>query len=177
MVILTLPLFKSETFGLSMGSIITLDVLNILMPRLKIDTLITFGSPLGNPIIRSKIASELKKRKNRIKKFIKFNTLKTPNNILRNWFNFSDLDDTVAIYYKLADKYKANFRGVKVVDFLVQNDYEVKGVKNPHKSFGYLRTLEMSYAIHDFLVRKKANVFQRIFTTLSQKIMRKNTDS
>lgn len=151
----------------SMGSIIALDVLNILMPRLKIDTLITFGSPLGNPVIRSKIAIELKQRKIRTKKN---KILKTPNNITNNWFNFSDLNDTVAIYYKLADKYRANFRGVKVVDFLVQNDYEINGEKNPHKSFGYLRTPEISYAIHDFLVKKKRNVVVRFFETFFKKI-------
>lgn len=158
----------------SMGSIIALDVLNILMPRLKVDTLITFGSPLGNPIIRSKMAHELKKGKAK-NRFKKVKHLKTPSNIQRNWFNFSDLDDTVAIYYKLADKYKANFRGVKVMDFLVQNDYEIQGEKNPHKSFGYLRTLEMSYAIHDFLVRKKANLFQRILKNISQKMNRRSS--
>ena len=42
----------------SMGSIITFDVLSFLIPEVNINTLVTIGSPLGLPIVVSKIAAE-----------------------------------------------------------------------------------------------------------------------
>jgi len=162
----TLEKYKNDEILIlahSMGSIILFDVLNILMPKLKIDTLITFGSPIGNPVIQGKMANELKKNNPRFKQ------LKTPNNVLRNWLNFSDLEDTIAIYYQLSNTYKANFRGVKVKDVIVQNDYESNGEKNPHKSFGYLRTPEMTYALYDFIIRKKENIFHRTIQFILRK--------
>ena len=35
------------------------------------------------------------------------------------------------------------------------NDYEYGDIKNPHKSYGYLRTLEMAEIIDDFLNHKE----------------------
>lgn len=45
----------------SMGSIIGFDVLTFLAADIKINTFITIGSPLGLPVVISKIASEQKK--------------------------------------------------------------------------------------------------------------------
>ncbi len=43
-------------------------------------------------------------------------------------------------------------KGVPVEDDLVLNDYtSSKGKRNHHKSYGYLRTPELSEHIHDFL--------------------------
>ena len=60
------------------------------------------GSPLGIPIIVSKIAEELKISHPKIAK------LQTPPNIQNNWFNFSDIEDNVALNYNLNDDYEAN---------------------------------------------------------------------
>lgn len=133
----------------SMGSIVIYDVLTFLLPGLKIDTLVTMGSPLGLPIIMSKIATEQK-----LKPHIK-EKLKTPPGVRRNWYNFSDLEDKIAINYNLADDYDKNANGVQVKDFVVNNNYEINGEKNPHKSYGYLRTPEFSEVLAEFLAREK----------------------
>jgi triacylglycerol esterase/lipase EstA (alpha/beta hydrolase family) len=44
----------------SMGSIIAWDVLTKMVPQIKIHTLVTIGSPLGNPVVRSRILSDIK---------------------------------------------------------------------------------------------------------------------
>jgi len=131
--------------GHSMGSIIAYDVLNQLVPDIKIDTFVTIGSPLGLPIIMSKIASEQKQT------LIKKAKLRTPENIVRNWYNFSDLEDKVALNYNLGDDYEENSNRIRTVDKIVFNNYEYNGRRNPHKVYGYLRTPEFSAAIYDFL--------------------------
>ncbi|UCH66410.1 MAG: alpha/beta hydrolase [Ignavibacterium sp.] len=131
----------------SMGSIIAYDVLTFILPEIEIDSLVTMGSPLGLPIIMSKIASEQNIRLQRKKR------LETPPGVKRNWFNFSDLGDKVAINFDLGDDYNDNANGVKPIDFIVHNNYEINGERNPHKSYGYLRTPELSKIIHEFLIR------------------------
>ena len=133
----------------SMGSIVIYDVLTFLLPQLKIDTLVTMGSPLGLPIVMSKIAAEEK-----LKPHIK-EKLKTPPGVERYWYNFSDLEDKIAMNYNLADDYDKNSNGVQAVDFVVNNNYEVKGERNPHKSYGYLRTPEFSKVLSEFLEREE----------------------
>jgi hypothetical protein len=131
--------------GHSMGSIIAYDVLTFTIPEIVIDTFITIGSPLGLPVIRAKIAAE------RQIKLPASTQLKTPPNVQGNWFNFSDLEDKIALVYDLTDKFDINQNGIKVKNFVVDNNYEVNSHKNPHKSFGYLRTPELSKIIFDFL--------------------------
>lgn len=141
--------------GHSMGSIIAYDVLTQLVPDIKIDTFITIGSPLGLPIIMSKIISEQNEE------MMSKGKLCTPENVVRNWYNFSDLRDKVAINYNLRDDYEKNQRGIRPIDKIVFNDYEYNGEKNPHKSYGYLRTPEMAEVINEFLNfgRTKLNIW------------------
>ncbi|HEX9973619.1 MAG TPA: hypothetical protein VGD14_16220 [bacterium] len=135
--------------GHSMGSIIAYDVLTNSLPEVAIDTFITIGSPLGLPVIMSKIASEQRK------KLVKSVRLKTPENVTRNWYNCSDLNDKVSFNYSLADDYDQNSKQVHVIDKIVTNDYEINGHRNPHKIYGYLRTPEFSELIQEFLDRGK----------------------
>jgi hypothetical protein len=138
----------------SMGTIVAYDVLALELTETKINTFITIGSPLGIPIVVSKIAAEYKK------KFGKDFIPATPENIINNWFNFSDLRDKVAMNYNLADDYKENILGIKVKDFVVVNDYIINGEANPHKAYGYLRTSEFSNILFEFLIsgRNKISV-------------------
>ncbi len=133
----------------SMGSIIAFDVLNQYRNKLNIDTLVTLGSPLGFPVIMGKIAEELKTKSPNLKK------LSTPQIVKSKWFNISDIDDKVAINYRLADDFDKNKAGVKVIDFEVQNNYQVNENNNPHKSFGYLRTNEIAKVIFEFINDEK----------------------
>jgi len=135
--------------GHSMGSIISYDVLSNPEMKVNIDTLVTIGSPLGLPVIMSKIAAEQKERN---KDVISVNT---PQPVKRNWFNFSDLHDKVAINYNLSDDYGDNAGEVHVIDKIVYNDYECYGKKNPHKAYGYLRTPEMAEILYNFLTRDR----------------------
>ena len=130
-----------------MGSIIAYDVLTKIVPEITIDTFVTCGSPLGIPVIMNKIKTEQEN---------KDQSLSVPENITRRWYNLSDLDDRVAINYNLADDYQKNSKDVAIIDKQVQNTYEFNGEKNPHKSFGYLRTPEMSEIIYTFLCRGRS---------------------
>lgn len=132
----------------SMGSIISYDVLNFLLPEVKIKTLATIGSPLGLPIVVSRIASEQKFKLNGK------SVLTTPPGVTKNWCNFSDVLDNVAFNFQLADDFSENERGIKPIDFIVTNNYSYKGNPNPHKSFGYLRTPEFAKIIYEFITDK-----------------------
>ncbi|MBD3289262.1 alpha/beta hydrolase [candidate division KSB1 bacterium] len=134
----------------SMGSIIAYDVLTQTAPDVDIHTFVTMGSPLGMPFIMSKNYQEQKKI---LKRDIKCCT--TPENVREKWYNFSDLKDRVALNYNLADDYFENSHHVKVIDKIVYNDYEMDGERNPHKSYGYLRTPEVSQVIWEFLTEGK----------------------
>ena len=140
----------------SMGSIITFDVLTFLVREVEINTLVTIGSPLGLPIIISKIAAEQKKKLNG------YNIMATPVGITNNWFNLADIRDHIALKYQLADDFIKNDKGVFPTDFLVNNNYEINKLKNPHKSFGYLRTPEFSKILSDFIGEDKLNVRQKV---------------
>lgn len=151
----------------SMGSIIAFDILTFYLPNLKIDTFATLGSPLGIPFVRSKIALEQNEVLHAGYK------LKTPPEV-NKWYNFSDLEDMVAINYSLKDDFDTNGKGVKAIDFIVNNDYEINKVKNPHKSFGYLRTKEFSNILIEFIERKEERFIHKVKRFL--KIKRKTKD-
>jgi len=140
----------------SMGSIIAYDVLTFNLPGLKINTFSTIGSPLGIPFVRSKIAQEKKVVLN------DDNKLKTPPGVQKRWCNFSDLEDVVAINYSLKNDFDKNKSGIKAVDFIVNNNYEINNEKNPHKSFGYLRTPEFSNVLLDFIQQKGKGFLQKL---------------
>ncbi len=142
--------------GHSMGSIIAFDVLTFLVPDIKINTFITMGSPLGLPVVISKIAAE-QKSISTIN-----NQVTTPPGIFKNWYNFSDILDKVAFNYKLSDYFSENLFGVKPVDFLVINNYKNNGTCNPHKSFGYLRASKFSEILNEFILTEKITIKQKI---------------
>ena len=127
----------------SMGTIIAYEVLNFDAPKSKVNTLITMGSPLGLPVVASKIAAEQKLKK--------ITSLRTPPSVTTHWFNFSDILDKVALDYKLSDDFSNNKLGVHPIDFLVVNNYEINGKRNPHKSYGYLRAPQFALVLNDFI--------------------------
>ena len=135
----------------SMGSIIAYDVLTQVVPDISIDTFVTCGSPLGIPVIISKIKAEQKSTAH-------LTRLQVPENITDRWYNLSDLRDRVAINYNLADDYDPNSVGLSIIDKQVSNTYEYNDVSNPHKSYGYLRTPEMSEIIYDFFCKGRSPI-------------------
>jgi len=132
----------------SMGSIIAWDVLTRWVPHIRIHTLVTIGSPLGNPVIRSKMLSDMKDIGGAPP------LLKTPENIYGSWYNLADYKDRVAISYDLENDFLPNSRLVQPRDRLIWNNYEYKGERNPHKSYGYLRCPEMSDILSEFYKSK-----------------------
>ena len=92
----------------SMGSIISYDALTDYLPDLKIDTMVSIGSPLGQKYVLQKMLEHQKNNSG--------NKLKVPENIRRNWYNLSDLDDQVALNHLLAEIYVCNSKGVKIKD-------------------------------------------------------------
>lgn len=147
----------------SMGSIIAYDVLAGLCStrRTPVHTFITIGSPLGLPVIMKKIGAEHYRELN------EYRQLPTPETIRNKWYNFSDLEDKIAINYDLGDDYTENSGSVKPVDVIVQNMYINNGKRNPHSIYGYLRTRELASAVCQFLtesepIRKRITRFCRL---------------
>jgi len=151
----------------SMGSIIAYDVLTREVPDVEIEYFLTIGSPLGLPVIMKKIFEE------QGMDFRKEKTVPAPENIRRGWYNFSDLDDPVAINYNLADDYRPNSRGIGPVDAVVYNDYEYGKIRDRHKSYGYLRTPEVAEILHLFLSEKRGLLSS--LTGMIQKTMKNIT--
>jgi hypothetical protein len=125
----------------SMGSVIAYDVLRKMgrqTKSLRVDHFVTIGSPLGLPHVVSEIYKEN-------------DLVRTPSNVGR-WTNFADRRDSVAMDFRLADDYEPNNNGVKVEDLPVINNYRSPDKKpNVHKSYGYLRTPELSYIVREFI--------------------------
>lgn len=133
----------------SMGSIISYDVLRDIgrMPNntITIKDFITIGSPLGIPYVKQQIREQRTYDK-------KKDSVRTPTIVTNSWVNFADKKDPVAIDAHLRDDYNANKKGIRVVDDLVVNNYlGLKGKNNHHKSYGYLRTPELSKRVLQFL--------------------------
>lgn len=129
----------------SMGSIIAYDALLKLgedVPDYELSHFVTIGSPLGLPHVKAKIIKEQGVDK-----------LQTPPVVTKSWKNFADKKDPVAADVFLKGDYAANAAKIEVVDDLVANDYIAPNKKkhNHHKSYGYLRTPEMSAHVADFL--------------------------
>jgi hypothetical protein len=122
--------------------------------------LISIGSPLGQKYVLKKMLGEQKDNSEK--------KLKVPENITKNWYNLSDLDDQVALNHLLAEIYIPNSKGVKIIDKLIQNNYIDDGIKNSHSSYGYLRTPELTAIVHSFLVYKKYNLFRWFFKKSKQ---------
>ena len=130
----------------SMGTIIAYDVLTQYIKEFNIDTLVTIGSPLGIPYIVNKIKGEEGIELSEYK-------MKTPDNICNHWYNFADKEDLVGMNINLSDYYTENDLKINADSKLVYNDYSINGNKNPHKSYGYLRTPEVANIIYKFLTK------------------------
>jgi hypothetical protein len=124
----------------SMGSLIAFDVL-LAHPELRIDHMVTVGSPLGLGEVKAHSRREL-------------GALKVPEGVGR-WDNFADPRDPIAAFdLRLASDFPANSHGVGVVDHGVRNLYVApSGKPNPHKIYGYLRTPEVSVTVAAFLAQ------------------------
>jgi len=140
----------------SMGSIISYDVLINNSTECNVNTMVTIGSPLGIPIIVSRIFAERK-------------ALQVPPNISEKWINISDPEDLVAMDHTLEDDFAVNQNNLKIQDMLVYNDYAVEQKRNPHKIYGYLRTPEMAQIIHTFLTEKTG--FAKHYQNFKDKII------
>jgi len=118
----------------SMGSVIAYDVLRTLEredPALRVEHLVTAGSPMGLAKVKLKFAAE-------------HGALRVPNNVSA-WTNLADGDDVVSIMGALDADYAPSDGGVRVVDRRVVNDFRrLDGAVNHHKSYGYLRTREFA---------------------------------
>ncbi len=124
----------------SMGSIIAYDVLRDIGrrdPAFAIADFVTIGSPLGLSTVKAHIHRE--------RKSYATVPVRTPTIVTDRWVNYADPDDTIAIDSRLRDDYRPNGRGVRVQDVPILNSYRAPdGERNPHKSYGYLRTPELS---------------------------------
>jgi len=146
----------------SMGSIIAFDVLSCQDFKIPIHTFVTAGSPLGFPVVMSKIAAEQKQ------KLPAKSAMLTPPTINKKWYNFSDILDRIALNYKLSDSFSPNKNGVLPVDYLVVNNFEINGNRNPHKSYGYLRTPEFSKVLNDFIQTDKFTIKQKLHSKVNR---------
>ncbi len=121
--------------GHCMGSIIAYDSLCTSLKQ--VDVLITIGSPLGLPYVLQQILEEFGKA--------------TVPPYVKKWYNFADKRDRIALDTHLRDNFTENESGVAILDDLVMNLFE----GDTHKSYGYLRTPELSQVLAEELTRKK----------------------
>ncbi|KAA3617705.1 MAG: alpha/beta hydrolase [Calditrichaeota bacterium] len=149
----------------SMGTIVAYEVLQDNPDELSINTLVTFGSPLGLPVVVSRIYADQKLNSGSEE------PLKTPVNVHSKWFNLADPQDMVALDPTLADDYQANALGVQAQDLSVINDYEANDERNPHKSFGYLRTVEMANIIRTFLAEEEKHGLPKYYSQIKHKLV------
>lgn len=135
--------------GHSMGSILSYDALQFDVPDIPVHTFVTIGSPLGLPLVLCKIASRQGKVNNDIP------VLRTPLSVTRNWYNFSDREDIIALNPHLASEFYENHLGVKPIDVMVNNNYVINKRRNAHKAYGYLRTKEFAKVLAAFIEEKE----------------------
>ncbi|MFG5119955.1 hypothetical protein [Methylorubrum sp. POS3] len=125
----------------SMGGLIAYDVLRLMErqgPLPRVTHFITMGSPLGLAEIKHRITAE-------------HGDLRVPAAAAR-WTHLGDRDDIAIVGTDLAEAYAPNPDGVGVIECPVINAYRrPQGSRNPHKSYGYLRTPEFSRAVADAL--------------------------
>jgi hypothetical protein len=130
----------------SMGSVIAYDALRLLErddPSLRVEHLVTVGSPLGLAKVKLKIEAE-------------HGAVRVPNNVSA-WTNLADGEDVVAVMGALDATYGPSADGVELVDRRVVNDYQrPDGEPNHHKSYGYLRTPEFTRIARRFAADRHA---------------------
>ncbi|MCH8043448.1 MAG: hypothetical protein IID44_06980 [Planctomycetes bacterium] len=147
----------------SMGSIIAYDALRDIGREkgntVEVQHFVTIGSPLGLPLVKGHIDSE------RQYAAAEGHTVRTPSIVRGQWTNYADRKDPVALDMHLRDDFGPNKHGIRVEDDLVANDYhtmvkkqvekgkppEEERKNNHHKSYGYLRTPELSRLVKTFL--------------------------
>lgn len=135
----------------SMGSIVAYDVLRDLgrsESPMEVGDLATIGSPLGFDLVRKKVSGE--------RDYSSYSDLRlrTPTVVTQRWGNYADAGDRTSINWDLAKFYGPNERSVRTEDKIVYNSYvRPDGKRNRHKSYGYLRTPELSAHIRNFLSR------------------------
>ena len=133
----------------SMGTIIAYDVLRDIGQKdrsFEVAHFVTIGSPLGLPHVKGKIIEE------RGYDGEEHERVRTPTIVTKSWLNYADRRDPVALDTHLRDDYGPNDRGIRVEDDLITNSYlSPAGDTNFHKSYGYLRTPELSKHIAEFL--------------------------
>jgi hypothetical protein len=144
----------------SMESIIAYDVLRKIgrdNPEFRVEHFITIGSPLGLPTVKANIFDVNDDRADEDK-------VRTPTVVKKSWINYADRRDPVALDNHLVNDFGPNNNGVQVVDDIVLNDYRVPIIvdgnpvrptedakANHHKSYGYLRTPELSKHLGDII--------------------------
>lgn len=131
----------------SMGTIISYDALRDLGRRdrgFPVHHYVPIGAPMGMPHVKANIHRERSYAREPVR---------TPTVVTERWANYADRRDPVAIDTHLMDDFGENDAGVRVEeDDMVMNDYVgPKGERDGHKSYGYLRTPELSEHIRDFL--------------------------
>lgn len=136
----------------SMGSLISYDLL-LDIEDVNISHFITIGSPLGLEYFRKKVAYRHK---------MKMDSLCVPE-CVGAWSNFMDIRDLVCAFDPIDDEYAPNSNDIEIKNYKVNNNYyyfdfnpingqrESEPSYNRHKSFGYLRTPEISKVISEFL--------------------------
>ncbi len=124
----------------SMGSIIAYDSLcDVSEEAGPVPDFVTIGAPLGFDLVRGKIAGDGR-------------PIATPQIISERWGNYADTRDYVAFNWRLGNRYSSNESGTGVDSKIVRNTYkDAEGESNSHKSYGYLRTPELSQHIRNFL--------------------------
>jgi len=138
----------------SMGSIIAYDVLLSLKHRVQVKNFIVLGSPMGLPLIRENIM------KDHHVPFEEEAFPPTPEGV-DNWHSFCDRADNIGAFYNLAEFYTANVRGVKPIGKYVENNYKEWITDNAHKSFGYLRCIEVAQVINEFLLEGRSSLLAK----------------
>ena len=150
---LQIPLLRLEgrrifVIAHSMGSIIAYDVLRDIGREdrsFEIADFVTIGSPLGLRTVIDNVHQERKLYSPDV-------PVRTPTIVTERWVNYADPDDPIAIDSRLRDDYRPNDRGIRVQDVPIFNSYLTpEGERKPHKSYGYLRTPELSAHIRDSL--------------------------
>jgi len=109
-------------------------------------TFAIIGSPLGLPHVKAKIIQKRNYDGPRNKR------VRTPTIVTTRWTNYADRRDKVALDTHLCDDLGSNKNDIRVRDDLISNSYlSPPGEPNYHKSYGYLRTPELSKHIKSFL--------------------------
>lgn len=141
--------------GHSMGSILGYDALQFDVPEIPVHTFVTVGSPLGLPLVICKIAARQGKVLDGSP------VLRTPASVIKNWYNFFDPEDIIALNPNLAAEFFENANGVKPIDVKVTNNYILNKERNAHKVYGYLRTKEFAKVLAAF-IEEKQGFFRRM---------------